>query len=128
PDRTRAAADVLGDQHRDLEQHRADVGLGDLVPFLVDHAEAGGQRRSEVAVAGEAVEVREVVLVLEHRRARGPDRALDLRLRNFRHSILPQAAVAAASSPSSASLTLTFGSSPRSGTTLTAPVKSSSTV
>src|SRR5690606_18532881 len=128
PDRARAAADVLRHQHRDLEQHRADVGLRNLVPLLVDDAEAGRQRGAEVAVAGEAVEVREVVLVPEHRRAGRLDRAFDLRLGNSRHPLLPWAAVAAASSPRSASLTLTGGSSPSSGTTLTAPVKSSSTV
>src|SRR5690606_5381419 len=127
PDRARAAADVLGHEHRDLQQHRADVALVDLIPLLVDHAEAGGERGAEVTVAGETVEVRKVVLVAQHGRAGGPDRALDLLLGN-RHSILPAAAFAAASSPRSASLTLTLGSSPSSGTTFTAPVKSSSTV
>src|SRR5690554_2413180 len=128
PDRARAAAHVLGHQHRDLQQHRADVGLRNLVPFLVDDPETGRQRGAEVAVAGETVEVREVVFVLEHGGARRLDRALDLLLGNISHWFLPQAAVAAASSPRSASVTLTLGSSPSSGTTLTAPVKSSSTV
>jgi hypothetical protein len=92
PDRTRAAADVLADQHRDLEQHGADIGLVDRLPVVLDHSEAGRQRCAEVAVAGHSVEVREVGFVLEHGRRGGLDRPLDLALGYLAHCMLLQTA------------------------------------
>src|SRR5690606_11492709 len=85
PDWTGAAADMLGNDHADFKQHGADVGLVDSVPFGEDLAIARGKRSAEVTVARQPVEVREKMLVLQHRIGGGLQSALDARLRNLTH-------------------------------------------
>src|SRR5688572_7664343 len=135
PDRARAAADVLRDQHADLEQQPADRAVVERLPFLLDGAETRGQRNAEVGVAGVRVELAEVLLVLERGRGDRFDRSFDVRQGDFLHLFLlpsrgriDHAARCAPMALRSFSVTRTFGGLPSSGTTLPAPWKSSSFV
>ena len=122
PDRARAAADVLRDDHADLEQEAADRAAVELVPFLLDRAEARRQRDAEIGVAGVRIELAEVLLVLECGSRDGFDRCFYVRQGDFFHLMLRMLRrrsndYAPAMASRSFSVTSTFGASPSSGTT-----------
>ena len=75
---------LLRDDHADLEQEVADRAAVEVLPILLDHAEARRERYAEVGVAGERVELAEVLLVAQRRGRNGLDRRLDVCQRDFR--------------------------------------------